>query len=149
MGIFRGIKRFIAPVTDYKTGTDIEQHKKTASSLHSMIQRFFVVDKGRHVEDFDSAMQRLNLSEQDILERKQALLRLSIMMLVITIGVFIYFCYHLGSGHLLGAMVSLVLTLLCAVLTFRHHFWYFQIKQRKLGCTLKEWFMIGLLGRRL
>lgn len=147
MGIFRGIKRFIAPITDYKTGTDLEQHKKTVSSLHSMISRFFVVDQGRHTEDFESAMRRLNLSDADIKQRQSDLLRLSIMMLIITVGVFIYFCYHLGAGHLLGAMVSLVLTVLCSVLSFRHHFWYFQIKQRKLGCTFKEWFFKGLLGR--
>lgn len=147
MRIFRGIKNLFNPITDYKTGTDYDRHKETVSAFKGMVQRLFVVQKARQVEDFDQAMRRLHFSEQDIQQRKRAFFRLVIVMLLLTIGVFAYFLYHLSSRHILAMMVSFVLTLLCATMTFRYHFWYSQLKQRKLGMTFKEWFVKGLLNK--
>ncbi len=147
MRIFRGIKKLFNPITNVKMGTDYDRHKEAVSTFRGMLQRLFVIQKARQVEDFDQAMRRLHFSEQDIQRRKRDFFRLVIIMSLFTIGVFAYFLYHLSSRHILAMMVSFVLSLLCATMTFRYHFWYSQLKQRKLGMTFKEWLMKGLLGR--
>jgi len=38
-----------------------------------------------------------------------------------------------------GFLIGLAVAGLFASQAFRYHFWYFQIQQRKLGCTLEDW----------
>jgi intracellular multiplication protein IcmV len=53
--------------------------------------------------------------------------------------------YQLFYGSYQAAIVSFIILWIALVLAFRYHFWYFQIKNRKLGCTVYEWYR-GLLG---
>jgi intracellular multiplication protein IcmV len=51
-------------------------------------------------------------------------------------------------GSIKAFIVSLVVTLIALILAYRYHFWYFQMKQRKLGCTFSEWYKQGLFGEK-
>jgi intracellular multiplication protein IcmV len=91
-------------------------------------------------ETFTEALKRLKLSEQDVqsIEKNYFLYAVIIAALGVITVIF--------SGYLLfsqGAFIGFLLGLLCATLffvyAFRYHFWYFQIKHRKLGCTFAEW----------
>ena len=57
------------------------------------------------------------------------ILLLSVVYLVVTLS------HHLWYTSLLVFCFSLFITALC----FRYHFWWFQVKKRKLGCTFDEW----------
>jgi intracellular multiplication protein IcmV len=47
----------------------------------------------------------------------------------------LYMILHLHLGMILGLLV----TALMMLFAYREHFWYFQMKTRKLGNTFKDW----------
>lgn len=120
--------------------------KETYDYLINGLCNLFVVRKAKPAEPLDKVMERMSLSEDDIIVRKKAFFRLSILMLFVALLVFIYLLFHLFHGHWLAVLVSSVAILLSLALAFRYHFWYYQLKVRKLGCTFREWFRHGLLG---
>lgn len=91
-------------------------------------------------EIFDEAIQRLKISEEDLTRRKRAFLIYSMMYFGIGLGLFAYFCYLLFMAHLLASLMSLALMFLAFAYAMRENFWYMQMKKRKLGCSLGEWF---------
>jgi intracellular multiplication protein IcmV len=100
-------------------------------------------------QSFRTMVASMNLSEQDLASRAKGLYRLSLLMCFVSLLIFGYAIYQIVSGHWKATIVSLVVTLIGLVLAFRYHFWYFQIKERKLGCTFQEWYKRGLLGGKL
>lgn len=111
-----------------------------------------VVPKKMDVKDtgetFSEAMAEMNLTEDDLLARRKGLYRLSVLMCTLAVLIFSYAIYHLVYSNYKAAIVSLVISMMSLVLAFRYHFWYFQIKEHKLGCTIQEWYKYGLLGKK-
>lgn len=95
---------------------------------------------------FQEQMLRFNLTEDEIISREKGLYRLSLLMILFAFCLCIYFIYQLIYGSILAIIVTFILIFVALVMAFRYHFWYYQIKQRKLGCTIKEWYRKGLLG---
>jgi intracellular multiplication protein IcmV len=97
---------------------------------------------------FEDCMQHYGLSEADLKQRMKnslliarACLAFSLLMLCYTIYLFIR---HMP----LSAIICIVLTLLLWAYAFREHFNYFQMKQRRLGCTFKDWFAAIFKGKK-
>lgn len=101
-----------------------------------------------HNKSFLKAQKKLNLTDEDLLQREKALFRLSVLMSFLTICFLSYTFYHLFQTSFQATLLSFVVTLISAALAFRYHFWYYQIKNRKLGCSFHEWFKKGLLGEK-
>lgn len=106
----------------------------------SVIKNLFTIRKPERQETFEQAMQRFNLTEQDVVQIKSRYLYYSLLFLSLAGVVFLYAFYLLilkdtFAGWMLGMAVS---TLLLAN-AFRYNFWFFQIKHKKLGCTFDEW----------
>lgn len=120
--LFNGIKKMLIPQP--KVNEDISASKKA----------------------FDDQFAAMNLTDQELSDRAKGLYRLSIVMCFVAVGIFGYTLYQLVQGGYRAVMVSLVLTAISLVLAFRYHFWYFQIKERRLGCTIRQWYRQGLLG---
>ncbi|WP_419419302.1 type IVB secretion system protein IcmV [Legionella sp. D16C41] len=97
---------------------------------------------------FREAMSAMNLTEADIAARQRGLYRLSLIMCLAAFGFFCYAIYHFIYGGFYGGLISLALTFVALALAFRYHFWYFQIRERKLGCSFREWYRRGLLGEK-
>ncbi len=131
---------------------DWDRVKLFTGFVGSLFQHFFIPDIERRkkneavlTESFETAQKALKLSDKDLLVREKALYRLSILMLLLAFCIFIYTGYHLFWGTFRAALVSFVVMLIALALAFRYHFWYYQIKNRKLGCSFEEWFKKGLL----
>lgn len=99
------------------------------------------------IETFEAAKKRLNLTDNDILIKQKSLFRLAVLMFASACLLFCYFVYNLLLAHFAAAFVTWIVMSLAFVLAFRYHFWYFQIKQKKLGCTASQWFKEGLCKR--
>lgn len=124
---------------------DAERTKSFYEYVREMFNRLFVLSPKPVSESFDQAVKRLNLSDEALLKKQQALFRLSILMGCLGVGMFYYSIYQWFYGTLQGVLLSLMVSSLAWVFAFRYHFWYFQIKQRKLGCSLYTWFTEGFL----
>lgn len=142
------IGRVFRRIINIRAWFDWDRMKAFTLFLVTGFKRLFVPQKTVTVESFDKAVSKLKLSDADLLIKQNALLRLSIIMAVAAFMILIYTGYHLFYGSFKAALISLVVTMIALALAFRYHFWYFQIKERKLGCTIKEWYRQGLLGEK-
>lgn len=98
--------------------------------------------------NFNRVVASMQLTENELLAKKNNLLRTSLWMCSFAIILLVYMFYQLATASYLAVLVSFVLVLVAGALAFRYHFWYFQIKNRKLGCSLKEWYKQGIRGEK-
>lgn len=135
-------------IFNFRAWSDYERVKGFTEYLYSGFANLFIPQKHETGESFEEAMVRLNLSEADLLEKQTALFRLAWLMVFTALAIGGYVIYCLYWKAFMAAGVSSVVQLVALVLAFRYHFWYYQIKQRKLGCTFSEWLHNGLLGEQ-
>jgi len=144
-------RKMLGRVFKFRYWADVDRNKGFVLYLWNGFQRLFIPQaregQGSQVE-FDNAVKQMNLSDKDLKSREVALKRLSMLMAFLALLVFLYSFYHLFYGSIQAAMLCYSVTLIAVALSFRYHFWYFQIKERKLGCKFSEWFREGLLGRK-
>lgn len=117
-----------------------ESIKAQTQGVWVSLKGIFFPPKAGRQETFEQAQNRLHLSEADIQSKAAAFLNYSYAFILLAICTFIVsffylFTYHTFAGWLLGLAVAT----LFASQAFRFHFWYFQMKHRKLGCTFEEW----------
>jgi intracellular multiplication protein IcmV len=106
--------------------------------IKDLYAAIFKQEKGP-VETFEQAMARYQLTEDDLRERKKMF---QIQLLIYTLGsilMAVYTFYLVKEGYWMSMTFSLALLIYLIVSALKSHFWIFQIKQRKLGCTLQEW----------
>jgi intracellular multiplication protein IcmV len=147
MGIISGTKRLLNPVGRLRKWTGVDSSVTFGSSVVEMAKGLFSVRKGQSTQSFDAKTQSMGLDEVTLQQRARDFLRMATFGLIATVAIWSYMIYLLLGQAWHGAIVSLGVSFVVLALSFRYHFWYFQIKQRRLGCTLSDWWRIGILGR--
>lgn len=140
------IVRVFTRIINVRSWIDWDRTKSFTRYLINGFKKFFVPQKSKVTESFTEAQKRLHLTDNELLAREKGLLRLSILMVVVAIFLLAYSIYFIYCGSVKGVILSLVVMFISLTLGFRYHFWYFQIKKRKLGCSIQEWFKQGLMG---
>jgi intracellular multiplication protein IcmV len=140
------IIRVLSSLINVRAWFDWERLKSFTRYLVNGVKKFFVPQKTTDTETFEAAKKRLNLTDKDLLARQKGLLRVSLLMAFFAILLFIYSMYHFYYFNIKGGVLSLVVMLIAGVLAFRYNFWYFQIKERKLGCSIREWYKKSFTG---
>lgn len=116
--------------------------------ISSTLKTAFTPDKSQRVETFEQALERLNVTEADLQHNAQRYQLYAWIFIALSVGACLasfYYLFH--HGTLAGWCLAMVVAALLAVNAFRFDFWYFQIKHRKLGCSLHEWWQ-GKLNNR-
>lgn len=141
MGLFRSSKKVASKVVDVRVDRWMswDYLADTTDRIKSMVVSIAVPQKSTYAETFEEAMQRLGLTEEDLAHRKKEYTQLFYFFLVLFGTVVLYALYMGFNGHLIASLISFCLSLYCLTQAFRFHFWLFQIKNRKLGCSIKEW----------
>lgn len=140
-------KRIVTWLFNPRAWSDWDRSKSIAYYFLAMIERFFVLRKPKgKAATFDNAVAKFDLDEKTLEAKSLGLLRLSYALLGMAIFLFVYCIYQLFFGSVRGALIAFVEIAIALVLAFRYHFWHFQIKQRKLGCGVKEWFKNSFTG---
>lgn len=142
------IIKLLSSILNVRAWFDWDRVKSFTLYLVNGFKRLFIPQENNRVESFDEAASKLDLNDAALLTKQNALFRLSMVMLVVAGLILGYAGYQLFYGSFKAALVSVVVTLIALSLAFRYHFWYYQIKHRKLGCTFDEWFKQGLLGEK-
>ena len=142
------IGNLISKIIDIRCWLDWSRVKAFTLYLANGFSRLFVPQKEAHSESFEEAKTKLNLSDENMLAKQKALFRLSIIMLISAFLILIYAGYQIYYGSIKAFLVSIIVVLIALVLAFRYHFWYYQIKHHRLGCTFNEWLRQGLLGEK-
>lgn len=142
------IVRIFKKIINIRGWFDYDRLRAFANYIMTGAKKLFI-PQTKHVPDhsFDEMMKKFNLTETDLVLKKQGLWRLSALMVICAFFIFLYVIYCIYKGNYFISLVSLVIMCVALVFAFRYHFLYFQICEHKLGCTLKEWYQKGLRGK--
>lgn len=133
MGVINKVKTTLSKAIDY------ERVKQQTKNISDIAKTVFEKQAPKRKESFEEALARLNLSEQDIHNRTKEFKRLIAVFLFLFVGLLVYLLYAIYEKAWIASLgTSGILLFVCAQL-FRYHFWLFQIKQQRLGCTFREW----------
>jgi intracellular multiplication protein IcmV len=97
-------------------------------------------------ETFQEAVKRLKLTEEDIVERQRNFVYQCLIYFGVGLGIIAYGIILAFEGSVMGVIMSILVSFVAFANAFRAHFWYFQTKHRKLGCTLQEWLNSSVKG---
>lgn len=129
-------KTFFHPTAWLGTESLIQQ----TSAIWLVLKSLFTPEKAAQKETFAESMQRQGLTEEDIKEAQDAYTLYALVFLVFGIALVIFAFYLLFSHIAFHAwLLALAAAGLSLVQALKYDFWAFQIKNRKLGCTLAEW----------
>lgn len=142
MGFFSGVKKAAGKVFDVRVDRwmSFSALKENTQNTKSLIKDVFTPEKAKHKETFEQAMARLQLTEADINQRKKEFTHLFLFFSALGLSIIAYAIYMAFTARYMVAFISLCVALYAFAQSFRFHFWLFQIKNRKLGCTIQEWF---------
>lgn len=142
MGIFRKIGRAAGRLVDFRVDRwlNLQMLKNTTTYLVSETKNLFTVEQAEKTENFDQAVVRLELTPNFIDAQARRYLYLTCFFLVAAVLLLLYGIYIALHHNFMGACISFSLMIYVLSCAFRFHFWYFQMKQKKLGCSLQEWF---------
>jgi intracellular multiplication protein IcmV len=92
-------------------------------------------------ESFDEAMSRLEISDAELPTIANRYLLFTGIFIILAVLDAVYSGYLLFWHHSITSFMAASATV-CFLLVqaFKYHFWRFQIKHRKLGCTFAEWY---------
>lgn len=146
MGFTGHIKKIIKPLVDVPTWMNYQQISQHCSSLFSFTKGLFLPEKAGTPESFEAALIRFNLTEADLVQRMKGFQRLQwLWMIFFLIGIF-YSIYLFFTQAWRGFFPCLGFSTMILTQVFRYHFWIFQIKNRRLGYTFREWLNANFFG---
>ena len=143
------IKKFFKSFVDVKRWSSYDEVSANTKNTWSLFRK--LVSRGtnetRH-ETYEEAIVRLGLNETQVVTRKNNFLYSFLVYAAFALGFFIYFIYLLVHLRLLAAGLSIILIVLMSLAAYREHFWYMQMKKKKLGCNFHDW-LAFILGRSM
>lgn len=141
------IGRFFKSFVDVKAWISYDEIKLNIKSVYGLFRQIFT--KRPHVnitpETFTEAVARLNLTEQQINQRKKTFLYSALLYWFISLALVAYAVFLIKKALIIPMLFTLILAAFVMALAYRENLWYMQMAKRKLGCSFAEWlnFMLG------
>lgn len=125
--------------SNVKFWSDYERLHSGYSAISRMFQTLFIPKKAQKIQSLEEVMHQYRLNAHDIVKKQQAFWRLTMIMLIVSSLIFCYAIYHLMHHRYHVALLTGSILLIPLALAFRYHFWYYQLKSQRLGCTFTQW----------
>lgn len=132
-------RKFIKTFLNVPRWIGVDQLAAAGSTIKSLAKTLITVKKPQFEETFEEAVKRMGLTEKDLEAKQKNLLILAMIYLVSAIGMLAYGWFLFSKGYFLATVSAVSLSVLLAAFFFREHFWYVQIKNKRLGYSFKEW----------
>jgi intracellular multiplication protein IcmV len=114
--------------------------KNNTNVIWSILRSLVVPATSTRSETFSQAMKRLKVSDEEVETRKETYINYTLFFLTLAVMLVAY-SFYLAIVH--RTVAGFALGIVCAGLfltqAFKFHFWYTQIKLRKLGLTYEDW----------
>ena len=144
MGVRSYFKNTAKANTNVTAWSDWASVRKNAQFIKQLVADIKPKDKvtidPAQKKTFDEAVAKFGLSEKDLTARMKSHFRLSLGCAVLTLAAFAWFCYLLWLGMFLSSIVALSVAFLMGTYTVIENLYAYRIKQRRLDCTVREWF---------
>jgi intracellular multiplication protein IcmV len=139
-------KRSVVYLFDFRKGANVDAIKANAQFIGSTFKELYRKPTTENtalalgIKTFDDFMQRFQLSEADIQARCRTHFRMFLAYFMCFCGFLAYTIYFIMvSNKIMAAFAALAITSVMLTYAIREHYWYMQMKIRKVGCTFREW----------
>lgn len=139
-------KGIIRSTFQFSRWMGLNEIKYNAQNIRGLFRDLSKRERPEFNETFEDAMTRLKLSDSDISGRALYFLKLTIFYIFLTICILGYAIYLYTLGDNIGAFMCIPIISVLLSFSFKEHFWYTQLKYRKLGLSFKDWFDYLLKG---
>jgi intracellular multiplication protein IcmV len=141
MGILKWTGKAFTSVVNIRVDhwLGVEHIKHSVKQTINSNKDIFIPEQAERVETFEESLNRLDITEKDLKTKETNFIRLFAIHLLISLIIFCYSIFLFYNKNWIGGIMALCLISYPLSLAFRFHFWLFQIKNRKLGCSIKEW----------
>lgn len=133
-------KRFLGTHLNFSRWMGIGEIKSNARGIKRLFSSLGEFEESGVKETFAEAVLRLKLTEDDIKERTLHFLKVAMVYMFCAICLIIYALYLYFTRDYIGAFMCLPIISVILSFWFKEHFWYTQMKHRKLGMSGIEWF---------
>ena len=121
--------------------SSLKQQSSAAGKLIKSTFKGGAVDgDGFKPTSFDDCMRHYKVDEQGLKRMKRNSLYTTYFCLTLSLFTLGYMFYLFAHGTSIGGIMCIVLTILLWAMATRESFNLYQMNQRRLGCTFKEWF---------
>jgi len=144
MGFFSSVKKGGSYVFNFKVTSwlGMQQIKDSTNSVKDFGRTIFIPEQAEHKETFEEALIRLNITAEQLEQRRKEFTRLMIIYILIATAILCYSVFIVVYyKNIMGFIMGFAISLYALTYAFRYHFWIYQIKNKKLGCTIKDWFL--------
>ena len=114
----------------------LSMHHRT---LWSALKGVFTPARPARTETFEAAMQRLQLTEDDLAPCVKRYRQMALVFFVLGLLMLFYAFFILFTGHFIGWGLGMAAAALFFAHSFKYDFWSLQIKRRQLGLTFSDW----------
>jgi intracellular multiplication protein IcmV len=140
MGFFRKLTKGIAKTFfDVPSWLGLQQLKEETKELIGWVRPFMTPKKIKQESTFKQAMKHFDVTEKELSSYARQYLFLSFFYSLLGLLSLLYAIYHFYHRHLVAGLITILISLFIFLQAFVMHFWYFEIKHHKLGCTFHEW----------
>lgn len=142
MGVFRAMGRGVASGFRVNRWLGTNRIKGSAKSVKEIATTLFDNEKAEEVKNlnFEECLKHYNMTEADLELRMKQAKKWVAFCLATTVLAFGYMFYEFHANELIATFVCFMIGVLTIAYAFREHFNLFQMRQRRLGCTVSEWF---------
>ena len=133
------VKGTVKTVANFPAWLGFSFLKQTTTGMFNFIKPIYKPAQEKRTETFEAALQRLNITEQELVKRFHNLKIQSWVFGILSLAMIIYAIDLLFDLHVGATILALIISGFFFVKMSSCRFWMFQIKNRKLGCTVHEW----------
>jgi len=138
------MKKILGRMLKVKEWADWERSKSNLEYLKDLFQKLFVIQKvDPEVNNFNAVVKRYKLDEQKIDQQQVIFKYLSMLFFVVACAIIGISFYQFYQGHLMVGCVTLCVSLIASVLSFRFHFYLTLVRHKRLDCTIRDWFELN------
>ena len=139
MKVTRYIGKKLKFMVDFPSWMSWHEVRGHGSNIYQVALAAFTPQAKTRHESFEQAMARMKITETKLQQRARHILMTMVVYVAALLALLAYVMVLFGKGHLAAGLLGCAVMSVPAILVYRESFYYMQIKQRRLGCTFKDW----------
>jgi len=151
MGVRKTISKGLSKVLSPTQWLGMDSIKQNGKLIGDIAKGAFRIDKKQSQvsgKSFEECLRHYGVTEEGLKKRMENALQVVWFCLILAGILLPYSIYLIFTAKVLAGVVALILMFVMLSYAFREHFQYFQMKERRLGCTFKDWFNATFKGAR-
>ncbi len=150
MGLKDSVSRKVKSNFDLRSWVGEDNIRKSAYAIRDMYKDLYpktAEAKTASTETFEECMHRYGITEEGLVKRMGTMLLMLKVYGALAALLFFYIIFLFMDGKVGTGIFACILLVVLGSFMFKEHFNYFQMKQRRLGCTFNDWLKF-LAGRK-